>query len=198
MSIDRLQVFASSADAEKSLQGLESDKGFPRLQKPARAWFNKLFFDITSVINSLVDSVNILNAREDYGVGDLYLTTADHTPATVAEKIGYGEWQLFGQGKALVGLSNSSSDPAWTKEIGAVFGEYDHTLTTSELPPDGLKARIASYHKVREHGSGGTSYAGGSSGPGLTSLPSEQTGWLGDAHNVTQPSIVVAVWKRVS
>lgn len=197
MSINKLKVFASSADAEKSLQGLESEKGFPRLQKPARAWFNKLFFDITSVINSLVDSVNILNAREAYGVGDLYLTTADHTPATVAQKIGYGEWQLFGQGKALVGLSNSSSDPVWTKEIGAVFGEYEHTLTTNELPADAFKARVSGWHNVREHGGGGTSYSGGRDG-GLTTLPPEQTGWLGDAHNVTQPSIVIAVWKRVA
>lgn len=197
MSINKLKVFASDGEAQKSTVGLELEKGFPKALKPARQWFNYLFNSLTSKTNEIIEGLNEVMAKEHFEVGDLYLTTASYTPESVAQKVGYGQWQLFGEGKAIVGLSQSPTDPDWTKEVETVFGEYEHKLETAELPSDAYKARVSGHHTVREHGGGGFGYAG-SEDRGLKVLPSSESGYNDEPHNNTQPSIVIAIWKRVS
>lgn len=56
MSIDKLEVFASQAD--KNTDGLTLKYGFPSAEKPARQWFNWLFYTQTAKINEVVDLTN--------------------------------------------------------------------------------------------------------------------------------------------
>lgn len=134
---------------------------------------------------------------EHYAVGDLYITTKKHESGeSVGAQQGYGKWQRYGEGRALIGVSTIDEQPDWTKETGSTFGEYEHSLSVSELPADACKARVAGYHGSRVHDSGGTGYASGSNG-GLTALDSSETGWQGESFSVTQPSIAIGVWVRV-
>lgn len=61
--IEKLIEFAK--DGQKSIQGLALDLGFPRDEKPARAWFNYLFNKSFGTINLLIDEVNDLKYELD-------------------------------------------------------------------------------------------------------------------------------------
>lgn len=61
MSIDKLEVFASQAD--KNTDGLTLKYGFPSAEKPARQWFNWLFYTQTAKINEVVDLTNTTFTR---------------------------------------------------------------------------------------------------------------------------------------
>lgn len=200
MDIEKILEFAK--DGERSKNGLDVLLGFPRYEKPARQWFNSLFNDYSLKINELVTNVNMLINKpvvQTYAVGDIYITTKAHaSAASVASQHGYGTWQKYGQGKTLVGVSTTSKDPSWTKEIGNTFGEYDHTLTLDEAPPH--------RHKLK-HG-----YDNGSVNGGAGTVASDTGNWSGDfipdanvsseggglAHNNVQPSNVVAFWLRTA
>lgn len=56
MSIEKLEVFASQAD--KNTDGITLKYGFPSAEKPARQWFNWLFYTQTSKINEVADLAN--------------------------------------------------------------------------------------------------------------------------------------------
>ena len=99
-------------------------------------------------------------------------------------------WVRRGEGKAVVGLSVQSGDPAWTKTLGTTFGEYDHTLIIPEMPSH-----------THGHSGNGTpnnvawSNSAGDPTPGTGT--SDATGG-GGSHNNVQPSIVDARWERTA
>lgn len=131
-------------------------------------------------------------AIQNYKVGDIYITTASGDPS---ERLGYGTWQRFAEGKALVGFSSSVSNtiPEWTKVGGSIYGSYEHKLTTKEMPSHTHRVKSTS---VATGGDGGLFFGIGTSSY-LGSDNVEATG--GDqAHNNVQPSIVVYFWKRIS
>lgn len=195
MSIEKLEEFAR--DGEQSENGLVILDGFPRYEKPARQWFNSLFNTFSNKINTLVDAVNELIANEPLGVGDLYLTVKSYATAQeVADYHGYGTWERFAEGRALVGAATASDAPTWTKTAQTVYGSYTHTLKESELPSSGFKLKESSHHTVREHGGGGTSYAGGDHKDIFKPVSSDISGWEDQPHNIVQPSIVINVWVR--
>lgn len=67
MAITRIEKLIDFAkDGQKSIQGLALDLGFPRDEKPARAWFNYLFNKSFGTINLLIDEIDILRAKVDY------------------------------------------------------------------------------------------------------------------------------------
>lgn len=127
-----------------------------------------------------------------YNVGDLYLTTLATNPYDI---LGYGTWERYAEGKALVGISSSSSaNPSWTKFVGSTYGSYTHTLTQSEIP---------SHKHITQLGDAITSGEGStiSSGGGLIGLYDTQSmqdsGGGDQPHNNVQPSIIVYVWRRI-
>lgn len=154
---------------------------------------------LDGLLKTINDNVNsALVKAETYKVGDIFITTNNFTgSAAVNSHHGYGTWERFGMGRTLVGYSSSSDDPANYRTMGRLFGSNTHTLKKAELPADGMMARISSYHNVREHGAGMTHYAGGKDNQGMRAVPSSESGWLGQAHNIVQPSVVVGMWKRI-
>lgn len=130
-------------------------------------------------------------AIQNYKVGDVYITTAGGNPN---ERLGYGTWERFAEGKTLVGFSASVSNsvPEWAKVIGSEYGEYDHKLTKEEMPSHNHNLNF-----VVGNITGNTRPATQSTSSNMSNLYGDLVG--GDKpHNNVQPSIVVYFWKRVA
>lgn len=69
-----------------------------------------------------------------YEVGDIYMTTSSVTPAT---RWPGTQWEVFAPGRVLIGAGTGQDSRGESKtfEIGDTGGEYQHQLTTGELPP---------------------------------------------------------------
>ena len=146
-------------------------------------------FDQLEEDNSVVRFSDLRKYLEFYKVGDLYLTTLQGNPS---DTLGYGTWVRYAEGRSIVGLSEDNT-PTWTKFINSQFGNYEHQLTEDEMPRHNHS--YGSYGGVNDNK--GTTMADepweGEKGSGAT-LSSG-----GDKpHNNVQPSIVVAIWRRVT
>lgn len=144
---------------------------------------------------------------EIYKVGDIYITTTQGNPSTT---LGYGTWVRYGEGRVIVGFSETSSHPDWTKVLNNTFGGYTHTLTVSELashkhsvaPFDKFTSRAADSGKETQ-GSGdydrrNDEYSTGAMGTVDWQTATEKAAGGNQPHNNVQPSIVTFVWRRVS
>ena len=143
--------------------------------------------DINDTSKKVVTMDVLQQYLQQYKVGDLYLTTNRDNPSLT---LGYGTWARYAEGRALVGFSSSTSNsiPEWVKNGGQVYGSYDHTLTTEEIPSH-------SHQYFRDNIGGPTASAGGSNKGQM----GDTTKTGGDKpHNNVQPSIVVFVWKRTA
>lgn len=165
-------------------------------------------------------------SNESIKVGDIYTTTISHTnAAAVATHHGYGTWERYAEGRALVGFSTKAADPVDYKTMGNEFGENEHTLTIAETPKH-KHSQNDIYNKFMARASDSTAVANGgvyvgSSGTGVTgngfdndNIANEyQTGQMSakgwadsteqrvgsdQPHNNTQPSKVVAHWLRTA
>jgi hypothetical protein len=146
-------------------------------------------------------------------VGRLFLTTENFaTPAEVAASLGYGTWTKHAQGRAIVGHSGdvTSASPDWVKTVNSTFGEYSSTLTEAQLPPHQHRfpiTNISNSIATGEHSdlvATPTQYYHipqdtliSDNGYGRKKSTFDAAGG-GQAHNNVQPSIVVAIWKRVT
>lgn len=125
--------------------------------------------------------------------GGLYATQSSENPSV---ELGYGTWARAAEGAAIVGLSTNVSHPAWTKTVGTVFGEYEHLLTTGEMP--------AHTHGMPQGAAGGGGAGVYTSGDDTTAStiggtpPNTTSTGSGTAHNTVQPSEVWNVWRRTA
>ena len=128
-------------------------------------------------------------AIQNYKVGDIYITTAKGDPS---ERLGYGTWARFAEGKTLVGFTDSVSNdiPEWVKIAGSEYGEYEHKLTVEEMPTHthDVAQRRGDIDLDNGGSDSGTHNGLGASLPTGGDLP----------HNNVQPSIVVYFWKRTA
>ena len=135
----------------------------------------------------------ILELYTRYKVGDIYVTTNHDNPSSI---LGYGNWVRFGEGRALVGVSDTSNQnaPTWTKFVNSQYGEYEHQVTIDEMPNH-------NHNVVDSIGTGGQGGGwdlnGNVSGAFIEAKGMGKTGG-NKPHNNVQPSIVVAIWVRVS
>ena len=152
--------------------------------------FNGTYTNDNDVIRKS-DLQAILEDYTRYKVDDLYITLSPNNPAT---KLGYGTWVLYGKGKVLVGLSEDSDNaPTWTKFVNSQFGSYEHQLTEDEMPRHNHS--YGSYGGMNDNKGNvmpDEPWEEGGKGSGVT-----LTSGGDKPHNNVQPSVVVAIWRRV-
>lgn len=126
-----------------------------------------------------------------YPVGSVYITYNNNNPGNFLG----GTWEQFGQGRTLIGQgtgNDGSTSMSFTSE--STGGEYNHKLTTSEMP----KHAHESYHWASSTTAGwlsGMLYYGqkGTAGGRATSTTGGDS-----AHNNIQPYITVYFWRRTA
>lgn len=121
-------------------------------------------------------------------VGISIISQNANNPSTY---LGFGQWDLDLEGKALVGYSSdvSSQTPAWVKTVNTVFGEYEHTQTLAELPPHNHS--VTSGSNITGELLFATNF-GGTSSTKFTSTTGE-----GEPFNVVQPSKTKFIFTRI-
>lgn len=105
---------------------------------------------------------------------------------------GYGVWTPFGQGRVTIGAGSGTDTNGETKAFnaGATGGEYNHKLTTAELP--------SHTHGITIENTRGVGSDGAEDGKSSFSTGNTQATGGNQAHNNIQPYIVVNRWLRVS
>lgn len=147
-----------------------------------------------------VSKADILSAV--YPVGSIYISVNETNPGTLFG----GTWEAFGQGRTLIGAgTGNDGSTSLSFTAGETIGEYNHKLTTNEIPTH--------THKPTEWGL--IIAQGGNSGEfSLNDIgtngnvnyfkhdkdQNRYTSYVGGSksHNNIQPSIIVYMWKRVS
>lgn len=134
-------------------------------------------------------------AIQNYKVGDIYITTVNEDPSN---RLGYGSWQRFAEGRTLVGFSTSvsNSTPEWVKTSGNLYGSYTHKLSISEIPSHSHDLSISRFEKIAHDGSNESDSTVDRIGSMLSGYVGNTGG--GGEHNNVQPSIVVYFWKRTA
>ena len=168
--------------------GLVKDSGGnPAIQKDGVvvASFDQLEDD-----NSVVRFSDLRKYLEFYKVGDLYLTTLQGNPKDI---LGYGTWVRYAEGRSLVGMSTQESSPTWTKFVDSTEGAYNNTVIFPTQGWDNNSNNI----KTSTQGSLVVGTGRTEAVETLESLAHPKTDRTQVIDNV-QPSIVVAIWRRVS
>lgn len=204
-----------SIENDEGYLGLYVSKAKPVLDAPAKgvAYNNKTsdtgygFNEDTPVINNkgtavaefsggtnpkdVVTHEQLALAIQVFKVGSVYTTTTNENPSIT---FGYGTWERFAKGKALVGFTDEVSNdiPQWVKIAGTNYGEYEHKLTVEELPPHSHDLNFTTGNI-----SGNNRAATQSTSSSMSNLKTLDTGG-GKGHNNVQPSIVVYFWKRTA
>ena len=169
---------------------LDSDNNPTVTKKDNTSVRFKTITDLSSPTNDVVTMEVLLQFIQTYKVGDLYLTTNSGNPASL---LGYGNWERYGEGRAIVGVSSRESDPDWTKGVSSLYGEYSHKQTIDELAKHVHGQGVVDTGVGRVEGYTGDAPKNDNFSVGET-LPT------GDnvPFNVVQPSITVFIWRRIS
>jgi microcystin-dependent protein len=79
------------------------------------------------MISKLNETYKKLNFSTIYPVGSIYMSTSNANPGTLFG----GTWIRWGEGRVVVGVSDSEEE---FKDVEKIGGEKQHILSTSELP----------------------------------------------------------------
>lgn len=154
------------------------------------------------------------DASAAWPVGSVFLSVVATNPAAL---LGFGTWEAFGAGRALVGFDATQSEFDAPEKTG---GSKAHTLTASEMPShthtqaahNHLQDAHSHGQQIRNTGTAGAAGAqGGSTANNATAgttgaatatnqaatAVNQNTGG-GAAHNNLQPFITIFMWKRTA
>ena len=137
-----------------------------------------------------------------YPVGSLYFNSSNASnPASI---FGFGTWVAFGAGQVPIGVGTYTDGDGTTQTVtaGQQFGEYNHTLTISEMPIHNHTINDPTHHHIAAlqsstGGGGGSGGLNGNTSNSATGITINNTGG-GAAHNTIQPSIGVYIWQRTA
>ncbi|MBP3450396.1 MAG: hypothetical protein J6K22_08050 [Spirochaetaceae bacterium] len=145
----------------------------------------------TSNATSSLDSsalTQVLN--KFFPIGTIVTTTSSTAPAYG------GTWVQIAQGRTLIGAGTGTDSNSVSKSfsVNGIGGEYNHTLTTGELP---AHTHSISANSVSKNG---VSYKLGGTGTNVYTYGSKSTSSVGSgtSHNNIQPYLVVYFWKRTA
>ena len=145
--------------------------------------------DVQELIDKSIEEAKL----SIYPVGSIYITTNEQNPG---EYIG-GTWESYGQGRTLVGAGTGtdSNNVQRVFTINSTGGEYQHKLTTSEMP-----SHTHGINSAGQAGSTAWGYAIAWDGKAAIETSSARISNTGgsQSHNNIQPYVVTYIWKRVS
>lgn len=134
------------------------------------------------------NSWKIQGLDQFYPIGSIYQSTSTTNPSTFMG----GTWERFGNGKVLVGVSETESEFNASMKVG---GAKTHTLTIEEIPSHSHRQYVSANsgnEAIRRDYS-----SDGNSGVYDQGLNTGVTG--GDRpHNNLQPYITVYMWRRIA
>lgn len=155
---------------------------------------------------------------ESIPVGGLFITTTEYANgAAVATELGYGRWERYAKGMALVGVdpdvrsSRANNVLAWWQKIGNTFGSYTTILNNRNLPPH-RHSRDNIWNKFIARASDITNPTSNTGTSVITNRNDVHIGTRSNAEwtastesslggniaiNNVQPSIAVGVWIRL-
>lgn len=146
--------------------------------------------NIVTQIKKDISSKLLEDNKKKYYIGKLIFDTQNVNPATY---LGFGTWQLWGQGRVPVGINPNDSDFNAVEKTG---GEKTHQLTIEEMP-----SHNHSIKKQVDNNSGNKISVGSGSASLFYQLDdtveTNNTGG-GQAHNNLQPYITCYIWKRTA
>lgn len=155
---------------------------------------------VMSYVQQLRTELDTEKAKQEYKVGDIFLSFNATNPATVK---GYGTWALVAQGRTLVGVDTGQSE---FNTVRKAYGTKTETLSVAQIPSHGHymdRGRWWGYDDTI--GAGGsiynqnattTSYGEKKTGEGAIKAIANTGG--GQAHNNIQPSLTCYIWERTA
>lgn len=90
-----------------------------------------LIIEMDNIVTQIKKDINnkiLEDNKKKYYIGKLVFDTKNVNPATY---LGFGTWQLWGQGRVPVGIDSNDSDFNTAEKTG---GEKTHKLTLAEIP----------------------------------------------------------------
>lgn len=146
----------------------------------------------TLIANLRTELITLINTnnQNNYPVGKIILSTENTNPYTY---LGFGTWELWGQGKVPVGVDIEDNDFNEAEKTG---GEKTHKLKKSEMP--------SHHHNMTPpDGNAGSGDYWEAPGRWINTNTAGFVSWTENAggdqpHNNLQPYITCYMWKRVS
>lgn len=164
---------------------------------------------VNSNDETLVTTAMLRSFMLDYvfPIGSIHITEESYSPAS---KFG-GSWIRVAEGQAIVGRNDGVTGdiPDWVKTAGNTFGEYEHTLTTDELPNFRLGQNAHSDvlaptsdpvpHVIPTQVAGFSGLGQTTDEVIYTNKERVYTDPIGndEPFSIVQPSVVYNIWKRI-
>ena len=148
---------------------------------------------VMSYVQQLRTELDTEKAKQEYKVGDIFLSFNATDPATVK---GYGTWVLVSKGRTLVGVDAAQTEFNTVRKSG---GAKTQTLTIAEMPAHNHDYKTNIYHGdgqvvTAEYINAGLAY--GSARRRYADGTESRGG--GGAHNNLQPYLTCYIWERTA
>jgi hypothetical protein len=172
------------------------DHGYTPFAEPTAQNLNWQF---NNIYQQLVELKSQLSTPNQTPINELkYIVGDNRNPAVI---YGYGVWVKFAEGRTVIGSGVGTDVNGTTRTFneGQTGGEYNHTMTTAEMPSHSHQLRLQ--YQGNNKASEGNAYA--SNGEvaqndfvGTDTRITDSTGG-GQAFNLMNPYQVVNIWLRV-